>query len=93
MKYFRLLICLLAFLPLQACKNGAATVPELASVLFESLKTENRKDFFKTVPTMQAYEDAYANFFINKYPEKSELRKEAKDKAASMQFVPKRNCN
>ncbi|RYD81877.1 MAG: hypothetical protein EOP53_05240 [Sphingobacteriales bacterium] len=79
--------CILFFallLTLQACKTGASTVPELAAILFESLQQQNQENFFKTVPKKAEYEAAYANFYVRDYEDKTQMRKDAKDKAAAM---------
>lgn len=94
MKHFRFLLLLLMLLPLQACKNGAETLPELAGEIFEALKDNNRKDLLKTAPSLSGYEDAYMMIYANKYPDdKAKLRNEATDKAVSMRLNLTTNFN
>jgi hypothetical protein len=93
MKQIRFLILMLLILPLQACKDGAESLPELAGNIFEALQDNNRKDLLKTAPSLSGYEDAYMMMYANKYPDKSELKKEATNKAVSMRLNLTANFN
>ncbi len=93
MKIVRFLSLVFIVFCLQACKNGAETLPELAGEIFEALQSNNRKDLLKTAPSPAEYEEAYMFFYANKYPDKSELKKEATDKAVSMRLNLSANFN
>jgi hypothetical protein len=77
---------MLMLLPLQACKTGAETLPDLAAKIFDALQANSKKNLMKAAPTQQEYEEAYYMFYFHKFQDKAELKKEAKDKAASMQL-------
>ena len=69
------------------CKNGADSIPELSTLIFKALQTQDQKLFAKASPTTAEMEKAFEDHLPHSSTDKKIRKQEAINKAASVKLT------
>ncbi|MCX6350922.1 MAG: hypothetical protein NTX03_03560 [Bacteroidetes bacterium] len=78
----KLILCFCLVILLSACKQGADSLPELSTAVFNSFKSNKNKGLDKFIPDAKGLELYYKLYEPNAFS-KDEIKKECKNKAQS----------